>query len=180
LRSLAPFLLLLCLSAADLAQITAPPPDDLLDAGYCLASGHEDWLGIARTHPFDLELGYVDDEKAWHGDDQLYIVQYTTPTHSEGMVYTLLAHGKEPIHTLLTHGRESHRVMSLQYRTAFRQSEDGSSQVELVDPPLGGVWTQDRILSAIHQVGFHTWTIPVSDLENRSSAVQCESSPDVE
>lgn len=180
MRCLVPFLLCLCANAAAPAQITTAPPDDLLDAGHCLATAHQDWLGIAQMHPYEIELGYADDPKAYHGDDLLYIVQYTTPTHSEGTVYTLLAHGKDPVHTLLTHSKESHRVLRLQSRTAFRQSEDGSAQVELVDPPLGGIWTQDRILAAIHQVGFHTWSIPVMDLQNRSTGVECESDSSVQ
>jgi hypothetical protein len=184
MRCLAPFLLFLCASATAGAQITVPPPDDLLDAGHCLATSHEDWLGLAQTHPYDLELGYVDDPKASHGNDLIYIVHYTTPTHTEGVVYTLLAHGKESLlahgESLLGHDKDSHRVLQLQYRTAFRQSDDGSERLVLVDPPLGGIWTQDRILSAIHQVGFHTWTITVTDLQNRSGAVQCEAESDVE
>jgi len=183
MRCLAPFLLFLCASAAG-AQITVPPPAGLLDAGHCLATSHQDWLGLAQTHPYDLELGYVDVPKAAHGDDLIYIVHYTTPTHTEGVVYTLLAHGRDSLfahgESLFGHGKESHRTIQLQYRTAFRQSDDGSEQLVLVDPPLGGIWTQDRILSAIHQVGFHTWTIPVTDLENRPAAIDCESSPDAE
>lgn len=169
MRCLASFLLFLSAAAAACAQITVPPPDDLLDAGHCIATTRQDWFGIAQTHPLDLELGYITDPKAYQGDDLLYIVHYTTPTHTDGMIYTLLAHGKE-----------SHRVLRLQSRAAFRQSDDGSQQIELVDPPLGGIWTQDRILSAIHQVGFHTWTITVADLQNRSGSVQCESSPDAD
>jgi len=178
MRCIPPLLLFLC--AAACAQLTVPPPDDLLDAGHCIAAAPQDWFGIAQNHPLDLELGFVADAKAAHGDDLLYIVNYITPTHSAGMVYTLLAQGKEPVHNFLSRGKESHRVLQLQYRTAFHQADDGSEQVQLVDPPLGGIWTQDGILAAIHQVGFHTWTIPVADLQNRTTTVQCESGPDVE
>ncbi len=178
MRCIAPLLLFLC--AAACAQLAVPPPDDLLDAGHCIAIAQQDWFGIAQNHPLDLDLGFVSDPKAYQGNDLLYIVNYTTPTHSEGRVYTLLAHGRQPVHNFLSHGKDSHRVLQLQYRTAFRQSDDGSQQIELADSPLGGIWTQDRILSAIHRVGFHTWTIPVADLQNRSSAVQCESGSGVE
>jgi hypothetical protein len=163
MRCLVPLFLVLCAGAR--AQLTVPPPDDLMDAGHCIAATHQDWFGLAQ-HPLDLDLGYVTDAKAWQGDDVVYIVNYTTPTHSEGLVDIVLVHGKE-----------AHRVIQVQFSTAFRQSDDGSKQVQLVNPPLGGIGTQDQIVAAIHQVGFHTWTVPVADLQSHSSAAQCESIP---
>jgi hypothetical protein len=164
-----PIVLLACLSVAVPAQIQEPAPDPLLDAGHCLASAQQDWLGLNQTYASQLELGYIADSKTVPGQDLLNIVEYTTRTHTDGRVFTFLAKGKDP-----------HRVLRLQFRTAFRQSDDGSRQLELVNPPLGGVGTQDQILSAIRQVGFHTYSIPVGDLRTRSASVQCESEPDVE
>lgn len=164
-----PILLLACMSVAVPAQIQEPAPDPLLDAGHCLAGAQQDLLGLNQTYASQLELGFVADSKTVPGQDLLNIVEYTTRTHTDGRVFTFLAKGKD-----------SHRVLRLQFKTAFRQSDDGSQRLELVDPPLGGVWTQDQLLSAIRQVGFHTYSILVGDLRNRSAAVQCESEPDAE
>jgi hypothetical protein len=162
-------LLLACFSAPLYAQITEPAPQPLLDAGHCLASADRDWLDVARENPYQLELGYVSpDESASGQDDALYLIDFTSPTHTEGFAFTFL-----------TQGKGSHRVLSLQSRTRFRQTDDGSQQVNLVNPPLGGIGSQDEILAAIRQVGFHTWRVPVADLRNRSSAVRCDTSQGV-
>lgn len=156
-----PILLLVCLSAA--AQNPEPPPQDLLDAGYCLAV-HEQWLGASHAGPAELELGYTADTKSYRGAELLNVVYYATPIHSQGIVFTFLAKGKD-----------SHRILHLLYRNAFRQSDDGSQQLELVNPPLGGIGTLDQILDTIRQIGFHTYSIPIADLQSRSGSVQCES-----
>jgi hypothetical protein len=162
------FIVLAFLSTAVGAQIQEPAPDPLLDAGHCLAAAREDWLGLAQYRPAAVELGYVADTKIYSGQELEYVVQYTTPTHTEGTVFAFLARGKDP-----------HRVLRLQYRTTFRQSDDGSQQVQLADPTFGGIWTQEQVLSAIRQVGFHTYSVLVADLQNRPGSIQCESEPDL-
>jgi hypothetical protein len=139
-----------------------PPPQQLLDAGYCLAA-HEHWLGSAQTGRSELELGYAADTKSYRGAELLNVVYYATPIHSQGIVFTFLAKGKE-----------RHRIMHLLFRNAFRQSDDGSQQLELVNPPLGGLGTEDQILDAIRKIGFDTYTVPLADLQSRSGSVQCE------
>lgn len=161
-------ILLTLLSTAATGQIKEPAPDQLLDAGHCLATVPGDWLGLAQYRPADVELGYVADTKSYSGQELDYIVQYTTPTHSAGTVFAVLATGKGP-----------HRVLRLQFKTAFRQSEDGSQQIQLVDPPFGGIATQEQMVFAVRQVGFHTYTVPVADLQNRPS-IQCEVESDTQ
>jgi len=157
-------ILLACLSQPLLSQIPEPPPDVLLDAGHCLAASGQDWLNLARESPYQLELGYVAG-KSGSGDSPLYLIDFTTPTHTEGLAFAFLTHGKDP-----------HRALLLEFRTRFRQTDDGSAQVSLVDPPLGGIGTQDEILDAIHQVGFHTWTVPVADLRSHAGSAECDTS----
>ena len=165
-----PLLLLACLSAAVCAQETAPPPDPLLEAGHCLVTAPQDPLHLAHDNPYELELGfYTPGAKSDHSQDMLYVANYTTPVHSQGMVFVFL-----------TQGKGSHRVLDLQYVTQFHQSDDGSQQLQLVDPTFGGIGTQDGIVAAIRQIGFHTWTIPVADLRNRAASAQCSYDTDVE
>lgn len=156
-------MLLLCLCAPALAQ--APPSNLLLDGGQCLVDPPPAGLGLAHA-PAALELGSVTDDRAYRGADLLYLVDYSTPTHAQGTVYVFLVNGKSP-----------HRILHLQYSVGFRQTDDGSGQVSLDDPPLGGMSTRDDIVATIHQIGFRTYTIPVATLARHSSAIHCESDP---
>ncbi len=157
------FILVAFLSTAVAGQIEEPAPDPLLDAGHCLAAVPGDALGLAQYQPADVELGYVADTKSYGGQELDIVVEFTTPTHSGGKVFALLASGKA-----------THRVLRLQFQTAFRQSEDGSQRIELVDPPFGGIGTRDQMIAAIRQVGFHTYTVLVADLQKRAGSLQCE------
>lgn len=157
-------LFLLFLSAAVRAQI--PPPELLLDGGHCLVTAPQDWLHLAHRGTAALELGSVSDDKAFPGADLLYLVDYAIPTHAQGTVFVFLVEGKDP-----------HRLLHFQYRVGFRQTVDGSQQVTLEDPPLGGIGTEDDILASIRQIGFHTWTIPVADLAQDSSDIRCDTKP---
>jgi hypothetical protein len=164
LRCLVVFLLVCC-SLGLRAQLTSPPPDALLDAGHCLAAADRDWLDIARENPYRLELGYSLSDPSDAERSQLILIEYTKPTHSEGFAYSFE-----------TRGKEQHRVFLLQYRIRFHQTDDGTARVNLVDPPLGGIGTQDEVVDAIRQIGFHTWTVPVDDLRKHSSSAHCDTS----
>jgi hypothetical protein len=148
------------------AQTTEPPPEPLFDAAYCLANSGHDWLGLARAS--HLELGYVDQPAPNRGEDLIYLVEYTTQIHSQGSVFAFLAQGKKP------------RVLRLEYKVAFRQSTDGSRRLQLIDPPLGGIGSQEQLLSAIRQVGFETYTVSVADLLLPLNSVQCDSAAGIE
>lgn len=148
-----------CLSAGALAQNTAPAPDVLLEAGHCLAAAKGDWLAVGPENPYALELGTAD---GGAGGDALYLVEFTTPTHAEGYAFAFE-----------TRGKGSHRELTLQFRTRFRQTVDGTGRVQLVDPPLGGVGTQEGVVGAIQQVGFHTWNVPVAQLRSYAGGVHC-------
>ncbi|HEX4310869.1 MAG TPA: hypothetical protein VHZ25_12630 [Acidobacteriaceae bacterium] len=158
-----PILFLSVFGVALPGQIQEPPPQPLLEAGHCLATAKEDWLGLAHG-PALMELGYIADDKSYPGADLQYVVDYTSPTHTDGLVFALLSKGKAP-----------HRVVRLQFKVSFRQSDDGSRKVELIDPPLGGIATQDQIVSAIREIGFHTYSVTTSDLLLPTNSAQCES-----
>jgi hypothetical protein len=77
-------------------------------------------------------------------------------------------------------GKAPHRALRLEYKVQFRQSDDGSQQLELIDPQFGGISTQDRVLSAVREVGFHTYAIPVTGLRLPSNKFACESEEGIE
>jgi len=155
------FCVVACLGASVEAQNTAPPPDALLDAGHCVATAQGDWFGIAQENPYALELGAVSSG----GEGELYLIDFTTPTHSEGYAFGFASRG-----------RGSHRELTLEFRTRFQQSVDGTQRVNLVDPPLGGMDAHDGTLAAIEQVGFHTWKVPVAELRGYAGGGSCSTS----
>lgn len=172
-------LLLTCLSAG--AQ--EAPPDLLVDAGQCLGTAKQDWLDLAHRKSTTVELGFLERDQtaqvapdsdtqpagaaAHRGEQELYVVDYITPYHSEGMVFSFLVDGDK-----------HHRVLRLLFTTRFRQvffPEDASKHVELVDPPVGGIGTHDEIISAIRQSGFEkTFKIPVTQLQKPPNSFSCE------
>lgn len=145
-------------------QAAEPPPPVLFDAAQCLATSKEDWLSLARRNPMDLEMGYVLDPKGFAGQQMLYVVDYSSPLHTEGTVAVYTVEGKKPQLTL-----------RLQYNVPFQQSGDGMHSIRLVNPPFGGIGTQERVISAIRKVGSETWTIPVQSLVTRPNEATCES-----
>jgi hypothetical protein len=157
------FCLLGCCGASVGAQNSEAPPDLLSEAGHCLATADGDWFDLSRDDPYALELGYVEGEKSSSGGDSLYLIDFTTPTHSQGLAFAFE-----------TRGKGAHRELMLDFRTRFQQTVDGTQRVNLVNPTLGGVGSHDEIVAAIQQVGFHTWKVPVADLRNGSRSVSCK------
>ncbi|MGA7525194.1 MAG: hypothetical protein WBW84_22285 [Acidobacteriaceae bacterium] len=147
---------LACLGASVEAQNSAPPPDVLLEAGHCVATADGDWFDVSQDQPYALDLGSVS------GRDSLYLIDFTTPTHSQGFAFVFQSRGKG-----------SHRELMLDFRIGFRQTVDGTGRVNLVNPPLGSIGTDDAIVAAIQQIGFHTWSVPVAELRDHSKSVSC-------
>lgn len=159
------FCVIACLGASVEGQNTAPPPDALLDAGHCVATAQGDWFGIGQENPYSLELGVSSVSETNGGDGELYLIDFITPTHSEGYAFAFAARGQG-----------SHSELTLEFRTRFQQSVDGTKRVNLVDPPLGGMDAHDGTLAAIEQVGFHTWKVPVAELRDHSLSGSCRTS----
>ena len=156
-------LLLACLSAG----AEQAPPDLLVDAGQCLGTAKQDWLDLAHGKAATVELASVTVAGEHRGEQMLYVVDYITPYHSEGTVF-------------LRHGRGATSINAscvFLFPTRFRQvffPDDVSWRIELVDPPFGGIGTHDGLISAIRQVGFETFKIPVTQLQKSPDSVSCE------
>lgn len=157
-------ILLAGLAPAIRAQEPGPPPKLLLDAAHCLAAAQGDPLNLTSRHATQAELGYVTDAESLRDARLLTVVNYTVPTHARGTVFTFVVHGSD-----------AHRTLQLQFGVGFRQSDDGSQRIQLVDPPFGGIATQDEALSAVRRIGFHTFMVPVAPLLAPDKSVQCES-----
>ena len=180
-------LLLTCVSAG--AQ-EAAPPDLLVDAGQCLGAAKQDWLDLAHRKAATVELGSVDRRRlqdqtralpdyptrpagapAHRVEQVLYVVDYI----SEGTVFP---HSEGTVFPFLVAGDKHHRVLRLLFTVKFRQvffPDDVSSRIELVDPPYGGIGTRDEIISAIRQIAFATFRIPVTQLQKPPvDSVSCD------
>ena len=178
--------LLTCLSAG--AQ-EAAPPDLLVDAGQCLGTAKHDWLDLAHRKAATVELGSVEGTRlqdqtralpdyptrpagapAHRVEQVLYVVDYI----SEGTVFP---HSEGTVFPFLVAGDKHHRVLRLLFTIKFRQvffPDDVSSRIELVDPPYGGIGTRDEIISAIRQIAFATFRIPVTQLQKPPDSISCE------
>jgi hypothetical protein len=147
--------------AQDFDQNDAAPPL-LIDAAHCMTS-KMDLLGLSNRKLTQLELGYRVNRKAYPGREVVDVVQYDNTMHTSGTVFTFL-----------NEGREKHRVLRYQYKVQFKQPEDGSRRIELLELPFGGIGTRNRIVNAIYDIGFSTYRIPMAEIGNNGSTV-CES-----
>lgn len=130
-------------------------PQLVIDAASCLINSKDDWLGVARNKPTELEMGYVVDHKS----QMVYLVNFDDNMHTSGTVVAFVPQGS---------GR--HRTLLFQYKVQFRQPEDGTRRVVLTGMPYGGIGTRDHILHAIYDVGYSTYRIPMSDVGSQPEA----------
>jgi len=141
------------------AQEQVPPL--LRDATRCLA---------AKTFkiPSSHGLGYLVDTKSWPGEKVLYVVAYTGQSRSEGYVYTIFL------------SQNAHRqIFNIQNNAKFVVNKRVPDGVDFVEAPLGGIWTQNHLVTAIKQIGRQlSLSLPASDLREPSSSAVCESYAD--
>jgi hypothetical protein len=159
----------LCLDIPAHAQQQAPKL--LVDATHCLSI--KGFLPTVKTAT--LSSGYFVDSKSYPGDRVLYVVVYTSPQRSRGMVFSIF----------LTH-KGTQQVFNIQNNGGFvRFSKKGAAfpreGVDFVEDgqPLGGIWTQEHIALAIKKIGLQPVVeVSVIDLLNPSTTVRCESYAD--
>jgi hypothetical protein len=117
--------LLMCLGATVHSQEQAPRL--LVQAAQCLAVKNF----LPPSTPTRLTFGYLLEEKSYPGEKVLYLVNYPTPTRSNGLAFTIF---------LTEH--DDRQVFNIQNNASFVLSKDGLNGVSFLDPPLGGGWTQ--------------------------------------
>jgi len=158
--------IVICLNISVHAQ--QQPPRLLLDAAHCLAI--KGFLPAAKTAT--LSSGYLVDAKSYPGERVLYLVVYTKPKRSHGMVFSIFLTNKG-----------TQQVFNIQNNGEFvRSSKEGAAfrreGVDFVDggDPLWGIWTQEHIAMAIKKIGLQPIVeVPIKDLSSPSISVQCES-----
>jgi hypothetical protein len=154
-------LVLLSLGATVRAQEKTPPL--LFRAAHCLAVKEF----LPRSNARKLTFGYLLDEHSYSGDKVIYIVIYAAPARSNGWFFAVFPTGNA-----------GHEVFNIQNNATFVLSKHERIGVSFTSPPLGGIWTQEHIVSAIKKIEKQPrFTILVKDLYAPSSC-SCESYTD--
>lgn len=127
--------MLICLSCA--AQAEGDRALLLRGAAHCLAAKSF----LPSTEATERTFGYILDEKSYPDERVLYVVAYPSASRRKGFVFTIF---------LTEHnGRLG---FNIQNNARFFLSKDDVDGGSFVDPPLGGVWTQEHLMSAIKQI----------------------------
>lgn len=109
-------------------------PTVLREAAQCLVTK-------SFLKPSILNLGYTLDSKSWPGENVLYVVAYTGQTASKGYVFTFFLEQKA-----------NRTTFHIQNNAKFIRSKKSPDGVDFVEVPLGGIWTQNHLVSAIKQI----------------------------
>lgn len=154
-------ILFICLSAPVLAR---KPPPILMGAVRCLAVKHNFPPSRSATRSF----GYLIDDKSYPGEEVLYIVNYTAHDKRDGFVFVIF----------LTQ-RDGRQVYNIQNNATFTLSEDDVDGITFLNPPLGGVWTQEHLALAIKKIEKRPkFSVPVKAFLSASVSDICESYTD--
>lgn len=138
-------------------------PQLLLHAAHCLAA--KQFLPRSRATKFTF--GYLLDEHSYSGDKVIYIVVYAAPARANGWFFAVFPTGND-----------RHEVFNIQNNATFVLSKHEQLGVSFTNPPLGGTWTQEHIVSAIKEIEKQPrFTILVKDLYAPTSCT-CESYTD--
>jgi hypothetical protein len=155
-------LLLSCLSRTVCAQEQAPKL--LIQAAQCLEAKKH----LPPSKATTLSFGYLVDSKSYPGEKVLYVVDYMGSDLSEGMVFAIF---------LEQHDRR--RIFNIQNNARFVRSKNDIEDVDFVEPPLGGIWTQEHLVAAIKRIERQPrFELRVRDLLTPSDLTQCESYAD--
>jgi hypothetical protein len=142
------------------ANAQEQPPDLLLHAAQCLSTKKF----LASTNDTVLNFGYLLDFKSYPGKKLMYVVRYTRSDRSTGEAFALFL-------------SQSHRqrVLSIWNNATFVRTENG---VEFTGDPLGGIWIQEHLVSAIKRIGQKPrFEIPIKNLRP-SRQIKCEAYTD--
>ena len=154
--------LLICLNTTIRAQ--EQPPQLLIRAAHCLSI--KNFLPSSRAT--GLSFGYFLDEKSYPGEKVLYLVKFAGPARLNGLIFAIFLTERD--------GRQS---FDIQNNARFVLSNAGSGSISFVDPPLGGTWTQEHLMSAIKQIEKQPrFTLSAKDLLSAIPFISCGSYTD--
>ena len=116
-----------------------------------------------------LSLGYLVTTKDWPGEEVVYVVAYTSSSRSVGFVFTIFPKQEN-----------RHQALYITNNAKFVRTKKDPFGVDFVEDPLGGVWTQDHLVSAIKRIEKQPrYEIPAVELSRVSSTESCHSYADL-
>ena len=127
-------LLLACFGGSIVAQ--ERPPKLLNDAASCLVTGNADWLGLNELKAGSVTLGFIIDTKSWPGEKHVFVAAYTQNRGGNLFDFKVERSGEG-------------QSLTIQNNLAFVRSRSG---VSFVEPPLGGVWTEQLLDRVVKQI----------------------------
>ncbi|MGA2902434.1 MAG: hypothetical protein ABSD98_01275 [Candidatus Korobacteraceae bacterium] len=135
-------------------------PRLLREAAQCLAP--ENFV-VAKGK--QARLAYVVDRTSYSPETVLYVVSYTEADRSRGFVYTVFLEQ-----------RDGKNGFNIQNNATFKKSGGG---IDFVNAPLGGIWTQEHLVSAIEKIEREPiFEIRMRDVLVPSASSMCESYAD--
>ena len=134
----------------------------LRGASHCLAVEDVDWLAIRSAHVKLIRTSYISSIEPGSGERHIYVIAYGDTRRSNGKIFDLIYQRK---------GHET--LFDVQNNASFIWS---GNHVNLVDPPLGGTWTQTHLLTAVKDAGRQSITqFSVKDLYKPVPNITCRS-----
>jgi len=147
-----------------IAHAQARPPQLLVEATQCLEA--KDNFPSQGTK--SLMMGYMLDDKSYPGQTVLYVVNYINSSGSKGFVFTIFLTAQNGV-----------RLFNIQNNATFTYLGDSADGVSFDNPPLGGTWTQEHLISAIERIEKEgRFIVPIESGLPPSPSIQCESYTD--
>jgi hypothetical protein len=136
-------------------------PELLTDAAYCLVTEKHDWLGVAKTKMPKVQMSFMVDTTSFPGEKHLVVVSFDGPR--SGRVFDI---------KLSNHRGKT--IFKIENNAKFVYSRESS---KFTEPPLGGVWTTERLQSAISKIraGKRKYDLSISELLASSRKLECTS-----
>ena len=151
---------------ASMAFAQQRPSQELTAAVAC--TYHKGPFGVWAEKPANAKVitaGYVLDVKDYPGERHLLLAVFKD--HHSGQIFDF--------HVSRGGGK---RVFSIENNANFAAS---GKRVQFPDPPLGGVWTQDRLASHVREIDQGTRiSIPFEKVKDLPADVVCTSYADPE
>jgi hypothetical protein len=155
----------LLLGGASLCSNAQSSSKILEGAAHCLATA---WLSPEQTSSGIMTLAYTSGPTGTFDDGRpVYVVSYTTANRDRGYVFNI---------ALKTEGKLT--VFTLQNNARFVRS---GKNVDFVEPPVEGTWTQEHLVSAVNQISLQTTSsFHVKNAKSVNTSVSCKSYADAD
>src|SRR5215469_7582052 len=148
---------MVCLSREALNAQAAP---NIAQVMHCIKSGDRDWLTSPLSEAKELQVDATYDRTSYEGQTHIVLAVFQTPAKGQVFDLTLERKGSERIYTVENNG-------------SFLITGD---QIEFVDPPLGGVWTQETMERNIRKaIAGPKKRVAVSAISRSLPNVSCKS-----